>query len=119
MTGYVDGFILPIPKRNRAKYLKMARAGSRLWIKHGALQYFECAADDVAIGKLTSFPRAVKLQAGEEAWFSFIVYKSRKHRDQVNAKVMSDPWMKKYDPKNVPFDGKRMIYGGFKAMVRR
>lgn len=119
MGSFVDGFVLPIPTKNRAKYLKMARDGARLWMKYGALQYFECAADDVAVGKRTSFPRAVKLKAGEEAWFSFIIYKSRKHRDQVMAKVMNDPWMKKYNTKDVPFDGKRMIFGGFKVMVRR
>jgi uncharacterized protein YbaA (DUF1428 family) len=118
MSVYVDGFVLAIPKRNRAKYLRMARLGAKAWREYGALDYRECCADDVPVGKLTSFPRAVKLKAGEEVWFSYIVYKSRRHRDQVMAKVMKDPRFAAYaKPGAVPFDGKRMIFGGFKSMV--
>lgn len=118
MSVYVDGFVLAIPKRNRAKYLRMARLGAKVWREYGALDYRECCADDVPVGKLTSFPRAVKLKAGEEVWFSYIVYKSRRHRDQVMAKVMKDPRFAAYaKPGSVPFDGKRMIFGGFKSMV--
>jgi uncharacterized protein YbaA (DUF1428 family) len=117
MGRYVDGFILPVPKKKRAEYLKMARLGRKVWLDHGALDYHECVADDVQPGKLTSFPQAVKLKPTEEVWFSWAVYKSRKHRDQVMKKVMSDPRMAAYGPDNMPFDGKRMFWGGFKAMV--
>ncbi|MGC4029776.1 MAG: DUF1428 domain-containing protein [Steroidobacteraceae bacterium] len=117
MARYVDGFILPVPKKNRAAYLKMARLGRKVWLDHGALEYHECVADDVQPGKLTSFPQAVKLKAGEEVWFSWAVYKSRRHRDQVMKKVMSDPRMQGYGPDNMPFDGKRMFWGGFKTVV--
>ena len=117
MGSYVDGFILPVPKRKRAAYLKMARLGRKVWMDHGALDYHECVADDVQAGKHTSFPQAVKLKPGEEVWFSWAVYKSRRHRDQVMAKVMKDPRLSAYNAKNMPFDGKRMFWGGFKAMV--
>jgi uncharacterized protein YbaA (DUF1428 family) len=96
----------------------MARKGGKIWREHGALEFRECMADDVKWGKRTSFPRSVKLKAGEVVWFSFIVYKSRKDRDRVNAKVMKDPRLADMmDPKGMPFDAKRMIYGGFKVMV--
>ncbi|HEX7248756.1 MAG TPA: DUF1428 domain-containing protein, partial [Burkholderiales bacterium] len=88
--GYVDGFLLPIPKKNLAAYLRMARTAGKVWRAHGALDYKECVADDVKPGKWTSFPQAVKLKPGEAVWFSWILYKSRKHRDRVNAKVMKD-----------------------------
>jgi len=119
---YVDGYVLPIPRRNLAAYRRMAKDAGRLWMKHGALQYVEAAADDVKPGKWTSFPQSVKLKKGEAVVFSFIVYKSRKQRDRINKRVMklfmSDPKWKKYmDPKNLPFDGKRMFWGGFKAIV--
>ena len=117
MGLYVDGFILPVPKKKRAAYLKMARLGRRVWMDHGALDYHECVAEDVKPGKHTSFPQAVKLKPGEEVWFSWAVYKSRRHRDQVMKKVMTDPRMAVYGPHNMPFDGKRMFWGGFKAMV--
>lgn len=117
MGLYVDGFILPVPKKKRAAYLKMARLGKKVWMDHGALDYHECVADDVQPGKLTSFPQAVKLKPGEEVWFSWAVYKSRKHRDQVMKKVMTDPRMAAYGPKNMPFDGKRMFWGGFQPIV--
>jgi uncharacterized protein YbaA (DUF1428 family) len=115
---YVDGFVLPVPKRKLAAYRKMARLAGRIWREYGALQYFECVADDVKPGKLTSFPQAVKLKKGETVFFSFIIYKSRKQRDTVNGKVMKDPRLAKYmDPKTMPFDGKRMFWGGFKGFV--
>lgn len=115
---YVDGFVLPVPKRKLAAYRKMARIAGRVWREHGALQYFECIADDVKPGKRTSFPQSVKLKKGEVVFFSFIIYRSRKQRDRVNAKVMKDPRLKKYmDMKNMPFDGKRMFWGGFKGFV--
>ena len=115
---YVDGFLLAVPKKNKAKYLKMARIGRKVWMDHGALQYVECVADDVKPGKLTSFPQAVKLKRGETVLFSWIVYKSRKHRDRVNAKVMKDPRLAHMmDPKAMPFDTRRMFWGGFKPIV--
>lgn len=118
--SYVDGFILPIPKKNLTAYLQLAKTCAKVWRDHGALEYRECVADDVKPGKWTSFPRSVKLKEDEVVVFSWIVYKSRKERDRVNAKVIADPRMKKImDPKKMPFDGKRMIYGGFKTMVER
>jgi uncharacterized protein YbaA (DUF1428 family) len=117
MPRYVDGFVLPIPKKNRAAYLKMARLGRKIWLEHGALDYHECVADDVQPGKLTSFPQSVMLKKGEEVWFSWIVYKSRRDRDRILKKVMNDPRMQVYDLKNMPFDGMRMISGGFKERV--
>ena len=118
MARYVDGFVLPIPKKKRDKYLRMARIGAKVWLDHGALQYVESIADDVKPGKVTSFPQAVKLKAGETVIFAFAVYKSRKHRDKVMAKVMVDPRLAEYmDPKKMPFDGKRMFWGGFKTIV--
>jgi len=119
MAGrYVDGFLIPVPKRNKAKYMRMAKLGAKLWIEHGALEYRECIADDVKPGKYTSFPQSVKLKPSETVWFSWIVYKSRKHRDQVNARVMKDPRLAKFmEPKNMPFDGKRMMWGGFSVPV--
>ena len=118
--SYVDGFVLPIPKRSVGKYLKMARLAGKIWREYGAVQYFECAADDVKPGKVTSFPQAVKLKKGETVFFSFIVYKSRKQRDRVNARVMKDKRLAKYmDPKKLPFDGMRMFWGGFKGVVER
>ncbi len=118
MADYVDGFVVPVPSANVDAYRKMARKAAKVWIEHGALMVRECLADDVKPGKWTSFPQAVKLKEGEVVIFSFIVFKSRKHRDQVNAKVMEDPRVKAMmDPKALPFDGKRMIYGGFKNIV--
>jgi uncharacterized protein YbaA (DUF1428 family) len=115
---YVDGFVLPVPKRKLAAYRRMARLAGKIWREYGALQYFECVADDVKPGKITSFPQAVKLKKGETVFFSFIIYKSRKQRDRINKQVMSDPRLKKYmDPKTMPFDGKRMFWGGFKGLV--
>jgi uncharacterized protein YbaA (DUF1428 family) len=118
MTNYVDGFVLPVPKKNAAAYRAIARKCGKIWKEHGALEYRECIADDVKPGKHTSFPQSVKLKPGEVVWFSWIVYRSRKDRDRVNAKVMADPRIKRMglDNKTV-FDHKRMIYGGFKVSV--
>ena len=115
---YVDGFVLPVPKKNLGAYRRLARKAGKIWMEYGALEYVECVADDVKRGKFTSFPQSVKLKPGEVVWFSWIIYKSRKHRDQVNAKVMKDPRLAAtMDPKAMPFDIKRMIYGGFRSMV--
>jgi uncharacterized protein YbaA (DUF1428 family) len=116
--AYVDGFVLPLPKRNLDAYRRIARKAGKIWREHGALEYRECVGEDVKRGKVTSFPQSVKLKRGETAVFSWIVYRSRAHRDRVNAKVMKDPRLaKEMDPKNAPFDAKRMIYGGFKVVV--
>lgn len=120
MSKYVDGFVLPVPKKNRARYVRLARLAAKVWRDHGALEYRECIADDVPKGKLTSFPRGVKLKSTETVWFSFIVYRNRKHRDRVNAKVMKDPRLAKFmNPKAMPLDGKRVIFGGFEVVVDR
>jgi uncharacterized protein YbaA (DUF1428 family) len=116
--AYVDGFVVPVPKKNLKAYRSMAKKAGRVWRDHGALDYKECVADDVKVGKWTSFPRSVKLKSGETVVFSYIVYKSRAHRDRVMAKVMKDPRLAKMmNPKAMPFDGKRMIYGGFKILI--
>jgi len=118
MAHYVDGFVLPVPKRNLAAYRKMARLAGKVCRELGALEYVEAVADDVKPGKWTSFPQSVKLKPGETVVFSYIVYKSRRDRDRISAKFMQDPRMKKYmDPKKMPFDGKRMFWGGFKTFV--
>ncbi|ALN58094.1 hypothetical protein GLE_2746 [Lysobacter enzymogenes] len=114
--SYVDGFVLAIPKDKLAAYRKMARKAGKIWMEHGAVAYWETIEDDVKPGKLTSFPQAVKLKPGEVVAFSWIVYKSRKQRDKINAKVMSDPRLQ-MDMANAPFDAKRMIFGGFKPLV--
>jgi uncharacterized protein YbaA (DUF1428 family) len=119
MAKYVDGFVLPVPKKKLADYKRMAQKAGRIWKEHGALEFVECVADDVKPGKVTSFPQSVKLKAGETVFFSFITYKSRAHRDSVNKKVMSDPRLKDMmDMKAMPFDARRMIYGGFKVLVQ-
>jgi uncharacterized protein YbaA (DUF1428 family) len=116
--SYVDGFVIPVPVKNLPAYKRMARLAGKVWREHGALEYKECIADDVKVGKLTSFPRSVKRKPGETVVFSWIVYKSRAHRDRVNAKVMKDPRITPMmDAKTMPFDGKRLIYGGFKVLV--
>jgi uncharacterized protein YbaA (DUF1428 family) len=118
MANYVDGFVVPVPKKNIDAYRRMARKAGKIWREHGALQYIECIADDVKPGKRTSFPQSVKLKAGETVVFSWIVYKSRKQRDNVNAKVMKDPRLARMmNPKTLPFDGMRMFWGGFKVML--
>ena len=116
---YVDGFVVPVPKNNVEAYKQFSEKAGRVWMEHGALQYIECVADDVKPGKVTSFPQSVKLKAGEVVVFSWIVYKSRAHRDRVNKKVMADPRLNDMmDMKNMPFDAKRMIYGGFAVLVQ-
>ena len=115
---YVDGFVVPVPKKNLPAYRRMSLKAGRIWREHGALEYRECAGDDVKVGKLTSFPQSVKLKRGEIVMFSWIVYRSRAHRDRVNAKVMKDPRLSSMmDPKAMPFDARRMIYGGFKVVA--
>lgn len=116
--SYVDGFVLPVPKRKIDAYKRMSRKAGKIWREYGALDYVECVADDVKPGKWTSFPQAVKLKAGEAVVFSWIVYKSRRDRDRVNKKVMSDKRIAgSMDLKSMPFDARRMIYGGFRVMV--
>jgi uncharacterized protein YbaA (DUF1428 family) len=118
MAQYVDGFVIPIPKRNIDAYRRMARKAGKIWREHGALEYRECVAEDVKPGKLTSFPQSVKLKPDETMVFSWIVYKSRAQRDRINAKVMKDPRLKDMmEAKAMPFDAKRMIYGGFEVIV--
>ena len=115
---YVDGFVLPVPKRNLAAYRRVAAKAGRMWREHGALQFVECAGDDLAVkkGMGVSFKRMAKPRAGETVMFSFIVYRSRAHRDAVNKRVMKDPRMSKMAPA-MPFDVRRMAYGGFKVIV--
>ena len=115
--SYVDGFVLPVPKKNLAAYRALARMSGKIWMELGALEYVECVADDVQPGKLTSFPQAVQLKRGEVVVFSYAVYRSRAHRDRVMKKVMADPRLK-MDMSTAPFDGKRMIYGGFKTLLQ-
>jgi uncharacterized protein YbaA (DUF1428 family) len=115
---YVDGFVVPVPKKKLADYRRMAQKAGKVWREHGALEFYECVADDVKWGKRTSFPRSVKLKRSETVFFSYIVYKSRKDRDRVNAKVMKDPRLKAMGGiGDMPFDAKRMIFGGFKVFV--
>ena len=116
--SYVDGFVVPVPKKNLKAYRAMSRKCGKVWKDHGALDYRECVADDVKPGKWTSFPQSVKLKSNETVVFAYIVYKSRAQRDKVLKKVMSDKRLAKMmDPKKMPFDGKRMIWGGFKTFV--
>jgi uncharacterized protein YbaA (DUF1428 family) len=116
--AYVDGFIVPVPKKNLKAYLALARKAGKVWKDHGAVDYQECVADDVKPGKWTSFPQSVKLKKDETVIFSWITYKSRRDRDKILKKVMSDPRLADMmDPKKMPFDGKRMIYGGFKISL--
>ena len=118
--SYVDGFVVPVPRRKLGAYRRMAKEAGKIWRKHGALQYVEAAADDVKPGKWTSFPQSVLLKRGEVVVFSWIRYKSRKSRDAVNKKAMADPRLAAFmDPKKMPFDGKRMFFGGFKIFLER
>jgi len=117
--SYVDGFLVPVPKKKIKAYLSLSRKASKVWKDHGAVEYVECVADDVKPGKWTSFPQAVKLKKDEVVVFAYIVYKSRKARDACMKKVMADKRLAAMmDPKNMPFDGKRMMWGGFKTMLR-
>jgi len=116
---YVDAVVVPVPKRKLAAYRAMARKSGKVWREHGALEYLECVADDVKPGKHTSFPQSVKLKPGETVVFAYVVFKSRAQRDRVLAKVMKDKRLADMmDPKKLPFDGKRMFWGGFKPLVR-
>jgi uncharacterized protein YbaA (DUF1428 family) len=117
--AYVDGFIVPVPRQNIDAYREMALAAGKVWREYGALQFRECVADDVKPGEHTSFPQSVKLEEGEVVFFSWIVYESRASRDEINAKVMKDPRMADMMKPGaaMPFDGKRMIYGGFEVLV--
>jgi uncharacterized protein YbaA (DUF1428 family) len=117
MGRYVTGFVCPAPKSKRAAYIKLARLACKVWKEHGALEYHECVADDVKPGKLTSFPQSVKLKPNEEVWFSWAVYRSRGHRDQVMKKVMADPRMAALSSGTMPFDGRRMFWGSFTEKV--
>jgi uncharacterized protein YbaA (DUF1428 family) len=118
MAHYVDGYVLPVPKKKIGDYRRIAQKAGKIWREHGALAYLESVADDVKPGKHTSFPQSVKLKPGETVVFAYIVYKSRKDRDRVNAKVMKDKRLENMmDPKKMPFDAKRMFWGGFKAIV--
>ena len=117
MARYVDGFVLPVPKRSVQVYRRISQKAGRIWREHGALEYRECAGDDLNVKWGVPFPRRIKLKPGETVFFSWIVYKSRTHRDRVNAKVMKDPRLANMDPKSLPFDCNRMVYGGFKVLV--
>jgi uncharacterized protein YbaA (DUF1428 family) len=114
--SYVDGFVLPLPKKNVAKYKKIASVAAKIWIKHGALHYMECVGDDLKVPMGLPYPTLLKLKPTETAVFAFIVYKSRAHRDKVNKKVMSDPGLI-CDPNNMPFDCSKMAWGGFTGLV--
>lgn len=116
--SYVDGFVLPVPKKNLAAYRTMSRKAGKIWMEYGALHYVETVGDDVPMGKTTSFPQAVKLKPGETVVFSWIVYKTKAQRNRINKQVMSDPRLADMmDPKKMPFDGKRMFWGGFKTLL--
>jgi uncharacterized protein YbaA (DUF1428 family) len=117
MARYVDGFVVPVPRNKVEEYRKVAEEAGRVWKEYGALAFVEAVADDVKPGEVTSFPQSVLLKDDETVVFSYIVYESREHRDQVLAKVMDDPRIKNQSPEQMPFDGKRMIWGGFKAIV--
>ena len=115
---YVDGFVVPLPKKNLSRYRAMAKKAAKVWREHGALAFRECVADDVKMGKWTSFPRAVKMKKNETVVFSYVVYKSRADRNRCIKNVMKDKRLAAMmDPKRMPFDAKRMIYGGFKVFV--
>ena len=115
---YVDGFVLPVPRKHLLVYRRMAQKAGRIWREHGALEFRECAGDDLNVKGAVTFPRSVKVKRGETVMFSWIVFKSRADRDRVNAKVMKDPRLAKMmDPAAMPFDHKRMVYGGFKVLV--
>jgi uncharacterized protein YbaA (DUF1428 family) len=114
---YVDGYVLPVPRRNLQAYVRIARKAGKIWREHGALEVRECAGDDLDVKGMIPFPRRIKLKRGETVVFSWIVFKSRAHRDRVNAKVMKDPRLSKMDPKSMPFDCERIVCGGFKVFV--
>lgn len=117
MARYVDGYVLPVPKKNVEAYRRLARIGARIWRDHGALEFRECVGDDLNVKWGVPFPRGIKAKRGETVVFSWIVFKSRAHRDRVNAKVMKDPRMASTFMKSMPFDARRMLYGGFEVLV--
>jgi uncharacterized protein YbaA (DUF1428 family) len=114
---YYDGYVVPVPKGKLAAYRRLARRAGKIWREHGALEYVETVAEDVKPGKVTSFPQSVKLRRNETVIFAYIVYRSRAHRDRVNARVMKDPRLAGLKPETMPFDMKRMFWGGFKGIV--
>jgi uncharacterized protein YbaA (DUF1428 family) len=115
---YVDGYVLPVPKKNLQTYRRMAQKAGKIWREHGALEYRECAGDDLDVKWGIPFPRLMKVKPGETVVFAWIVFESQAHRDRVNARVMKDPRLANMmDPKSMPFDHKRMVYGGFKVLV--
>jgi uncharacterized protein YbaA (DUF1428 family) len=117
--SYVDGFVIPVPRDSLAAYKKMARKAGKVWMDHGALAYHECVGDDVPVGKRTSFPQSVKLKDGEVVIFSWIIHANKTQRNRTNKAAMADPRLKDMmDPKGMPFDGKRMFWGGFKEIVK-
>jgi len=115
---YVDGFVIPLQKKNLAAYRKMAKWGAKTWMKYGALAYYECVGDDLNPKMPATFPKMLKTKPAETVIFAWIVYKSKAHRNKVNKLVMSDPGMKDFDPKKMPFDFARMLTGGFKVIVQ-
>lgn len=117
MPKYADGFVIPVPKKSLPAYIAMAKKASKVWLDHGALEYFECVGEDLKPAFGMPFPKQLGTKPSETVVFSWIVYKSRKHRDQVNAKVMKDPRLAEMDPNEMPFDTKRMLYGGFTVAV--
>src|SRR5438093_13143743 len=114
---YVDGYVLPVPKKNLQAYRRIAQKAGKIWREHGALEYLECDGDHLNVKFGVPFPRSVKLKPGETVVFAWIVFKSRAHRERVNAKVMKDPRLAEMNPESMPFDHKRMVYGGFKVLV--
>lgn len=117
MSRYVDGYVLPVPKKNVEAYRRMAQKAGEIWMEYGALEFVECIADDVKSGEVTSFPQSVKLEPDEMVVFSWIAFKSREDRDRINEKAMKDPRIAEMDPKSMPFDGRRMFWGGFETLV--
>lgn len=114
---YVDGFVLAVPKNKINAYLRLARMSGKIWLEHGALEYSECVGDDLKVTMGIPFPKMIKIKSRETVVFSWITYKSRAHRNSVNSKVMKDSRMKNMDPKSMPFDPNRLVYGGFKILV--
>jgi uncharacterized protein YbaA (DUF1428 family) len=116
--AYVDGLLIPVPRKNLAAYRRMSQKAGKVWKEHGALEYRECVGDDLKVKGITPFPRQLRTKPGETVVFSWVVYRSKAQRDRINAKVMKDPRLANMmDPKDMPFDSKRMVYGGFKVLV--
>ena len=118
MGKYVDGYVVPVPKDKVDAYRELAAKAGEIWREHGALEYVECLAEDVKPGEVTSFPQSVKLEPGETVVFAWIVYESREQRDRINEMVMKDPRLANMDPETMPFDTKRMFWGGFEQFVK-